>query len=115
MSVFTGKLYSEINGVLIILRFCTKICSFDNGRYTFLYRHSPMKGFHKITCQKRIENFLLENQGFVALYGETELSIEEFYLMFEDAKNNYDRIRKKYDCENAFPHVYTKISKLGRN
>ena len=81
----------------------------------FFFRHSPMKGFHKMTCQKRIENFLLENQGFVALYGETELSIEEFYLMFEDAKNNYDRIRKKYDCENAFPHVYTKISKLGRN
>jgi len=80
-----------------------------------VYGHSPMKGFHKITCQKRIENFLLENQGFVALYGETELSIEEFYLMFEDAKNNYDRVRKQYDCENAFPHVYTKISKLGRN
>ena len=51
----------------------------------------------------------------MALYGETELSIEEFYLMFEDAKNNYERVRKRYDCENAFPHVYTKISKLGRN
>ena len=78
-------------------------------------RHSPKSGFHKVECQKRIEKFLLENEGFVALYGETELTKEEFYEMFEDAKNNYDRIRKKYDCEDAFPHVYNKISKLGRN
>lgn len=63
---------------------------------------------------RRIEKFLLGNEGFVALYGETELTKDEFYDMFVDAKNNYDRLRKKYNCENAFPHVYDKISKLGR-
>jgi len=84
---------------------------FDVG----IYGHSPKQGFHKVDCQKRIEKWLLQNEGFVALYGETELTKEEFYEMFEDAKNHYDRLRKKYDCENAFPHVYTKISKLGRN
>lgn len=68
-----------------------------------------------MTLQRKIEKYLIENQGFVALYGETELTIEEFYKMFEDVQNNYDRLRKKYDCEKAFPHVYTKISKLGRN
>ena len=61
-----------------------------------------------------MEKFLLKNQGFAALYGETELTKEEFYEMFVDAKN-YDLLRKKYDCEEAFPHVYDKISKLGRN
>ena len=113
MSVFTGKSFSHHNRVLIIFSPLSVVLVMADIR--FFFRHSPMKGFHKMTCQKRIENFLLENQGFVALYGETELSIEEFYLMFEDAKNNYDRVRKQYDCENAFPHVYTKISKLGRN
>merc|ERR1712223_1340083 len=84
---------------------------FDVG----VYGHSPKKGFHKMTLQRKIEKYLIENQGFVALYGETELNIEEFYKMFEDVQNNYDRLRKKYDCEKAFPHVYNKISKLGRN
>ena len=68
-----------------------------------------------MTLQRKIERYLIENRGFVALYGETELSIEEFYEMFEDVRNNYDRLRKRYDCEKAFPHVYNKISKLGRN
>ena len=81
----------------------------------FIFRHSPKKGFHKVEYQKRIEKWLIQNEGFVALYGETELTKEQFYEMFDDARNHYDRLRKKYDCENAFPHVYNKISKLGRN
>ncbi len=28
---------------------------------------------------------------------------------------NYDRIRKELKCEDAFPHIYEKISKLGRS
>jgi len=83
---------------------------FDVG----IYGHSPKKGFHKVECQKRIEKWLLQNEGFVALYGETELTKEQFYEMFEDARNHYDRLRKKYDCEDAFPHVYNKISRLGK-
>ncbi len=27
---------------------------------------------------------------------------------------NYSQQRKKYNCDGAFPHVYEKISKLGR-
>ena len=27
----------------------------------------------------------------------------------------YERVRKEYDCERAFPHIYEKISKLGRS
>lgn len=82
----------------------------------FIHRSdSPKPGFHKVNFQQRIEKFLIENGGFAALYGETELTKDEFYEMFADARNNYDRVRKKYDCERAFPHVYEKISKLGRN
>jgi delta24-sterol reductase len=63
---------------------------------------------------KKIEKFCIENSGHVALYGETQLTREEFYDMFNPYYDNYDVIRKKYDCEKAFPHVYEKISKLGR-
>ena len=78
------------------------------------FRHSEKEGFHKITFQKRIERFCLDNGGLVALYGETELTLDEFNEMFNDSMRHYDRLREKYDCKKAFPHVYNKISKLGR-
>ena len=80
----------------------------------FSSRHSEKPDFHKITCQQQVERFCMDNGGFVALYGETELTMDDFYKMFNDGMRHYDRLRKKYDCERAFPHVYNKISKLGR-
>ena len=81
---------------------------------SFIFRDSPIKGFTKIACQKHIEKFCLEKGGFAALYGETELTMEQFYQMFEDGMRHYDGLRKKYNCDKAFPHVYDKISKVGR-
>ena len=40
---------------------------------------------------------------------------EEFYEMFAFNMRNYDALRKQYNCEAAFPHVYDKISQAARN
>ncbi len=50
----------------------------------------------------------------MALYAETQLSREDFDEMLAFPLRNYDRIRKELGCEDAFPHIYDKISKLGR-
>ena len=40
---------------------------------------------------------------------------EEFTEMFGVAQQKYQKLREELDCEKAFPHVYEKISKLGRS
>ena len=40
---------------------------------------------------------------------------EEFSEMFGVAQQKYQKLREELDCEKAFPHVYEKISKLGRS
>ena len=48
-------------------------------------------------------------------YAETQLTFEEFNEMFSFSLRIYKQLRKEMECENAFPHVYEKISKLGRS
>ena len=79
------------------------------------HRFSDIDGFEREKCLKEVEKFCIENGGHVGLYGETQLTREEFYQMFRPNIDQYDVIRKRYDCEKAFPHVYEKISKLGRS
>jgi len=50
----------------------------------------------------------------VGLYAETQLSREEFDLMFRNHMRMYEEARRKYGAEAAFPHTYEKISVLGR-
>ncbi len=52
--------------------------------------------------------------SYVALYAETQLSREEFDEMLAFPLRNYDKLRKELDCEDAFPHIYEKISRMGR-
>ena len=40
---------------------------------------------------------------------------EEFSEMFGVAQEKYQKLREELDCEKAFPHIYEKISKLGRS
>ena len=56
----------------------------------------------------------MEKNSYVALYAETQLTRAEFDKMFEFNLRNYYALRKRFDVEKAFPHVYEKISKLGR-
>jgi delta24-sterol reductase len=62
-----------------------------------------------------MEAYALERKSYVALYAENELTKEDFEQMFEFNLKNYYKMRKKFNCDGAFPHVYEKISKLGRN
>lgn len=43
------------------------------------------------------------------LYADTYTSREEFRNMFDHRL--YDGVRKKLDCETAFPEVYDKINR----
>lgn len=46
------------------------------------------------------------------LYADTYTTREEFRKMFDHTL--YDILRKKYDCNFAFPEVYDKVSKSAR-
>ena len=62
-----------------------------------------------------MERFAIDNNALVALYAETALSREDFDEMLSFNMRNYDKVRAKYNCERAFPHIYDKISKAARN
>ena len=52
--------------------------------------------------------------GFIFMYADTRISREQFNTMYATYSSGYEAVRKAYNCEEAFPHVYEKISKLGR-
>ena len=85
--------------------------------FPFLFSWSPIPGFDPIESQRRMERFAIDYQGYAALYAETQLTEEEFNEMFncQGQLDKYEKLRKKYKCENAFPTVYEKVSKLGRS
>merc|ERR1712062_61042 len=86
-------------------------CHVDIG----VYGYSPIKGYNLIESQRRMERFAIDHQGYAAPYAETQLTFEEFNEMFEFNLRTYYQLRKELNCEKAFPHVYEKISKLGRS
>lgn len=79
-----------------------------------VYGYSPIKGYNPIVAQRALERFAIDHNGYVAPYAETQLTREEFNEMFGFGLKTYHRLRREMDCEKAFPHVYEKISKLGR-
>lgn len=80
-----------------------------------VYGDSPIEGFNLHGTQRKLEQFTSERNGLVALYAETQLTFEEYKTMFREFLEKYDKAREMYKCERAFPHVYEKISKLGRS
>jgi len=79
-----------------------------------IYGYSPIPGFNYVATQREMERHALDRKDFVALYAETQLTRDDFLERFDMSKDNYDNIRKKFDCEKAFPHVYDKVSKAAR-
>ena len=61
-----------------------------------------------------MEQYAIDHNSYVALYAETQLTRDDFDRMFEFNLRNYYNLRKRLGCDEAFPHVYEKISKLGR-
>lgn len=61
----------------------------------------------------RLERFVIDHQGYQALYAKTLLSREDFRTMFDHRA--YDRLREVLpDCAKAFGEVYDKVSAKGR-
>ena len=81
------------------------------------FSESPIEGFDGVRAQREIERFAMEREGIVALYAESQLTEEEFHQMFNSFGliENYYKLRRKLGCENAFPTIYQKVSKLGRS
>lgn len=50
---------------------------------------------------------------FQMLYADTYLTEEDFRKMFDHSL--YDKMRKKLDCELAFPEVYGKVNRKVRD
>ena len=80
----------------------------------FIFRWSTLPNFHPVKKQRECEEFTLSKKGFVALYAETYLTFDECMNMLKRFAPLYEAMRKKYGCEEAFPHVYDKISMNGR-
>ncbi|MDF1795110.1 MAG: FAD-binding protein [Coxiellaceae bacterium] len=56
---------------------------------------------------KLIEAKVIELGGNKALYSDNAFSREQFYELYN--MDHYDRMKKKVDPENIFPHVYKKM------
>lgn len=67
--------------------------------------------FDGIAACRRIEQWLIENHGYQALYAVTELSEKDFWRMFDGTL--YNECRRKYKAVGTFMSVYYK-SKKGR-
>ena len=78
------------------------------------FRAAIAPNYNKESCQRNMERWCLDRGGFVALYAETFLTKKEFIKMFEVPLKYYDELRKKYECDGAFPHSYDKISSNAR-
>ncbi|MEX1000681.1 MAG: FAD-binding oxidoreductase [Crocinitomicaceae bacterium] len=62
---------------------------------------------------KKCEKFVVENDGYQALYAKTFLSREDFRKMFDHSY--YDKLRNKISlAQEAFPNVYDKLSSKSR-
>lgn len=60
-----------------------------------------------------LEEFVIDHQGYQALYAKTLLSEENFRKMFDHSA--YDRLRDNLPyCKQAFGEIYDKISSKGR-
>lgn len=76
------------------------------------YGNPQVKGFVAKTALRNVEKFVRSVKGFQAMYADSHLTREEFREMFDH--ENYDKLRKQYNCEKAFPEIYDKVSKAAR-
>ncbi|MGR9086980.1 MAG: FAD-binding oxidoreductase [Gammaproteobacteria bacterium] len=77
------------------------------------YGTPEIKGFDNAVALSMLETFVIEHQGYQALYARTSLNREDFRTMFDHA--GYDLLRKQLPyCRQAFDEVYDKVSSKGR-
>ena len=70
-------------------------------------------GFDGRTALPLLERFVIDHQGYQALYAKTLLSEADFRRMFDHTA--YDRLRESLPyCKQAFGEIYDKVSSKGR-
>lgn len=77
-----------------------------------LYGTPNVKTFNPRETTRNIERHVIDSDGFQMMYADTYMTREEFRMMFDHSL--YDELRKKMNCEQAFPEVYDKVSKSAR-
>lgn len=77
------------------------------------YGAPTSKGFEAVPATKTLETYVRRVNGFQMLYADTYLTEKEFRDMFDHSL--YDKMRKKLDCEKAFPEVYGKVNRSVRD
>ncbi|XP_045160263.2 delta(24)-sterol reductase-like [Mercenaria mercenaria] len=70
-------------------------------------------GFQAVQATKNVEAYVKKVKGFQMLYADTYLSEEDFREMFDHSL--YDKMRKRLNCENAFPEIYGKVNRKVRD
>jgi delta24-sterol reductase len=75
---------------------------------------TPLKAnFDNSSALPLLEKFVIDHQGYQALYAKTTLSREDFRAMFDHS--DYDNLREQLPfCKQAFDEVYDKVSSKGR-
>lgn len=68
----------------------------------------PKRPYNNLIDMPKMERFVIDNHGYQALYAVTYMNKDEFREMFDHTL--YDQLRKKYNAEDAFPDVYTKVA-----
>ncbi|KAK9878571.1 hypothetical protein WA026_022641 [Henosepilachna vigintioctopunctata] len=63
--------------------------------------------YNPVEAMRKMEKFTTEIGGFSFLYADIFMTKEELEEMFD--LKLYDEVRRKYDAEGAFPHLYDKV------
>ncbi|KAI3383727.1 hypothetical protein SNEBB_005565 [Seison nebaliae] len=77
-----------------------------------IYGRAHVDHFSAKSTTKKLEDFVLKHQGYQMLYADSYLTEEQFEQMFDHSL--YDRMRKLYDCERAFPRIHHKVNRAAR-
>lgn len=98
------------------------------------YGVPKVENFHPVETTRRVESFVRSVNGYVEvlqksivkkschkiflysfqmLYADSYMTEAEFHSMFNHSL--YDQMRKKYDCDKAFPRVYGKVCRAARD
>lgn len=80
---------------------------FDLGVYGVPQPIKEGRRFKTVHAMREMEHFTREVGGYPFLYADTFMTREEFAEMFD--LTLYEKVRKQYGAEAAFPHLYDKI------
>lgn len=63
--------------------------------------------YNPVTAMRAMEKFTRDVGGFSFLYADIFMTRKEFEEMFD--LSLYEKVRKKYNAEGSFPHLYDKV------